>query len=73
MFADCDHPTVEVRWSDLVATGAGGGSVRPAAVGLTYQSVGDGGCSNSDTCVEDGVVVQRTAVTRENQGTLSLG
>jgi hypothetical protein len=72
VFADCDHPGVEVRWSDLVAVGPGGATVRPTAVGLTYQSVPDGGCSNTDTCVEDGVVVQRTAVVRRHQGTLAL-
>jgi hypothetical protein len=72
VFADCDHPGVEVRWSDLVAFGPGGAPATPAAVGLTYQSVPDGGCSNTDTCVEDGAVVQRTAVMRQHTGTLAL-
>jgi hypothetical protein len=72
VFADCDHPTVEVRWSGMVAVTADGTTVRPRAVALTYQSEADGGCSNTDTTVEGDEVVQRTAVPRANRGTLSL-
>jgi hypothetical protein len=38
--------------------------VVPAAVRLTYQSVADGGCSNSATFTDRGAVVQATATDR---------
>ncbi len=36
----------------------------PPAVRVTYQSVPDGGCSNSATFVDGGAVVQATATER---------
>ncbi len=56
VFARCDAPSTTVRWL--------GFEPRPAAVRVTYQSVDDGGCSNSNTSVRDGGVLQTTATTR---------
>ena len=64
VFARCDDPAVAVRWSDLAARTAGGGSVRPRGVRLSFQSRADGGCDNTDVEVADGGIVQRTNATR---------
>jgi hypothetical protein len=66
VFARCDHPTVEVRWSDLEALTPDGRIVRPASVGINYQVHADGGCANTSTAVVDGVAVQRTNVDRHH-------
>lgn len=60
VFARCDHPPVEVRWSGFEALTAAGEVRRPASVQLNYQAHADGGCANTDTCVEAGALVQRT-------------
>ena len=64
VFADCDAPPVEARWSGLTAATSDGRFVTPTAVALTYQSERDGGCSNTSTATEDGWLVQRTATAR---------
>jgi hypothetical protein len=64
VFAPCDAPGTAVRWSDPAVVTAGGEVVVPDAVRLTYQSVADGGCSNSTTFVDRGAVVQATATDR---------
>ena len=52
VFARCDdHPTT-VRWSDLTPT--------PTRLHATYQSYENGGCTNTDTALRDGALVQRT-------------
>jgi hypothetical protein len=66
VFAPCDAPGTAVRWSDPVAVTAGGEAVVPPAVRLTYQSVADGGCSNTATFVDRGAVVQATASERRH-------
>jgi hypothetical protein len=55
-----------VRWSELAAFDASGQAHRPDRLTVTYQSVADGGCSNSDVVVppEGGSVEQRTSVPR---------
>lgn len=66
-FADCDHPGVEVRWSDLVGRGADGLEVHPPAVVTRYQDVAAGGCSNTSSDLDPvvgGAVRQATAVAR---------
>jgi hypothetical protein len=65
VFAACDDPSASVRWSDLSGVTADGTIVRPWAVRTRYQSVADGGCSNtsSDPDGDDGIV-QRTNVPR---------
>lgn len=72
VFSRCDDPSVVVRWADLSGVGADGGVVHPRAVSLSYQSVADGGCSNTSS-EPDGQrgVVQRTNSARAHPaGTL---
>ena len=70
VFADCDHPTVAVRWSNLEADIAGRGEVRALSVRTNYQSFADGGCANSNSFVApDGSgFVQQTNIDRHNDG-----
>lgn len=70
VFADCDHPTTAVRWTNLSADLAGGGEVRALSVRTNYQSFADGGCANTDSSVDpdEGGFVQRTSVERVNRG-----
>ncbi len=70
VFADCDHPSSTVRWTNLAADLAGGGEVRALSVRTNYQSFADGGCANTDSSVApDGTgFVQRTNVKRVNHG-----
>lgn len=65
VFAACDDPSSAVRWSDLSGVTADGAVVRPWAVRTRYQSVGEGGCSNTSSDPDDaGGIVQRTNVPR---------
>jgi hypothetical protein len=66
VFARCDDPPVVVRWSELAARDASGQEHRPDRLTVTYQAVGDGGCSNTDVVVgpDGGWVEQRTSVPR---------
>ena len=79
VFAACDAPPVEVRWSNPVLwVGPEHKAATPSAVNISYQRVKDGGCSNSHTFIdpsEPSVVRQRTNATRLNAhgDTLPLG
>lgn len=65
VFARCDDPSSAVRWSDLEGTTRAGGRAVPVAVQTRYQSVPDGGCSNTSSDADGtGGVVQRTHVDR---------
>lgn len=64
VFADCDHPTTAVRWSDLCGIDATGAVVRPSGVEVSYQDHGAGGCTNTTCDVDDVGFVQRTNVPR---------
>lgn len=70
VFADCDHPSVTVRWSDLRAVTADGETVTVDRVRLNYQTHRDGGCANTDTSVEESAdrrgFLQRTSVERSH-------
>ena len=70
VFADCDHPSVAVRWTNLSADLAGGGEVRALSVRTNYQSFSDGGCANTDSSLDPTGpgFVQRTSVARVNHG-----
>lgn len=58
VFARCDDPTVTVRWSQLAPT--------PSALRVSYQSTGEGGCSNTTAEVDvDGAVLQHTNADRK--------
>jgi len=60
VFADCDHPPVEVRWSDLEGTTLDGRSVSITRGRVSYQSHTDGGCANTTVRAGGGGIVQRT-------------
>jgi hypothetical protein len=65
IFAACDDPSSAVRWTDLSGVTRDGDVVRPVAVRTRYQSVADGGCSNTSSDPDGaGGVVQRTSVVR---------
>ena len=66
VFAPCEGPSSTVRWSNMTAHTEDGASHHPPAVSLTYQSHGDGGCTNTNTAVVDGGVEQTTATIRRN-------
>jgi hypothetical protein len=60
VFARCDDPPTEARWSDLSVSGADRTEHRVAAVNVTYQDTAAGGCSNTEATVDGGHFVQRT-------------
>lgn len=65
VFADCDAPSVVVRWSDLSCVSEDGSVVRPEAVAVNYQSHEAGGCANT-TVRRDGTgVLQITNASRD--------
>ena len=65
VFADCDAPSVTVRWSDLSAVDEAGTVSRPAAVRVNYQSPEEGGCSNTTVVMDEaGGLLQVTNVPR---------
>ncbi len=51
VFADCDHPSVAVRWSDLTVVTELGERYAVDSVRLNYQDHGGGGCANTNTTV----------------------
>ena len=53
VFAECDAPSVTVRWSGLQGLYVTGEQVRPAAMLVNYQAPEAGGCPNT-TVVQDG-------------------
>jgi hypothetical protein len=64
VFADCDAPSVTVRWSQMRAVDETGALLVPRAVLVNYQSAVDGGCSNTTTALDGGGVLQITNVER---------
>jgi len=64
VFARCDDPGVEVRWSNLRLWSADGEVHEVARVRVNYQTVADGGCVTTDVRVVDGGIVQATGTTR---------
>lgn len=68
VFADCDDPSVVVRWSDLALIDEAGGRAPVDSVTINYQAPGDGGCVTTDIAVEAGAFVQRTATARLTPG-----
>lgn len=62
VFARCDAPTTEVRWSDLVSVGADGLERRPDAVRCTFPNGRN--CDNTDSVADDDGILQRTSVPR---------
>ncbi|MEA3216822.1 MAG: hypothetical protein QOJ19_2978 [Acidimicrobiia bacterium] len=64
IFARCEHPSVDVRWSSFEAVAADGTTHRPTALNVNYQSYRDGGCSNTNSWLEGDAVRQMTNTER---------
>lgn len=64
VFADCDHPTTAVRWSDLSGLDRRGDEVRPSGLQVNYQDHAAGGCANTSSQADEHGVVQRTNTPR---------
>jgi hypothetical protein len=75
VFARCDDPSVEVRWSRPAGATTTGAPHRPAGYRVTYQAVEAGGCANSDCRVDPDGVRQVTSVGRStpDQALISAG
>jgi hypothetical protein len=64
VFADCDHPAVSVRWSDLEVLTRLGQRVPVHSAHVSYQSRQDGGCDNTASETDGKAFVQTTNTTR---------
>ncbi len=65
VFADCDAPSVAIRWSDLMAVDESGHVVRPVAVLVNYQAVRERGCPNTSVAMDEaGGLLQITNIAR---------
>jgi hypothetical protein len=62
VFARCDDPPTEVRWSDLLAVDETGNELRATSARLTYQSHEDGGCANTESRAGLGYFAQLTGL-----------
>ncbi|MCL6091528.1 MAG: hypothetical protein M1435_01040 [Actinobacteria bacterium] len=62
VFARCDDPPTEVRWSSLKAVDFTGRAHRATAVRPTYQSYADGGCTNTESRAGPGYFAQLTGL-----------
>ena len=52
VFADCDDPSVTVRWSDVTVEGLDGTRTPVRHVRVNYQSLADGGCRSTNSSVD---------------------
>lgn len=64
VFADCDHPTVSVRWSDPEVVSRSGTRMAVSSAVAHYQPRSEGGCDNTSSAVEGDAFVQRTSTDR---------
>jgi len=64
VFADCDDPAVTVRWSDPTVTTPSGEHVSVRAAIAHYQSMHEGGCTNTCSTVDGDTFVQTTSTSR---------
>ena len=60
VFARCNDPPTEARWSDLLLIDSAGMDHAVSAASVTYQPVSSGGCSNTEAVVDGSAFVQRT-------------
>ena len=65
VFADCDHPSVAVRWSDLAARTVSGSLLEIHAGRVSYQSHAAGGCANTTVLADGRGVLQRSSSERD--------
>ena len=63
-FARCDHPSVAVRWSDLLAVGEKDRPIPVRSASVNFQDRSAGGCDNTDVTVDRAGWVQRTTTER---------
>ncbi len=63
-FAPCDAPAFDVRWSDPAVITAESVSVSIRSVRTAYQTVSQGGCSNTTSAIDGSSFVQRTSAAR---------
>lgn len=66
VFADCDDPSVAVRWSRPRALLPDGRIVSPAGFECRYQGFEKGGCTNTDSRPDQHGVTQITNTERTN-------
>jgi hypothetical protein len=64
VFADCDHPPVSVRWSDLEVLTRSGQRVPVNSAHVGYQSRQGGGCDNTSSEIDGAAFVQTTNALR---------
>lgn len=64
VFADCDDPSVAVRWSDLEVVTRSGSALAVGAAMTSYQDRRSGGCDNTSSAVDGNTFVQTTATNR---------
>ncbi len=64
VFAPCDAPTSQVRWSDLTVLTADGSRVAVTEVITNYQDWAAGGCTNTDVSGDGDGVRQTTSTPR---------
>ena len=64
VFADCDAPSVTVRWSGLQGVDEDGDALRPRTVRVNYQAAAEGGCPNTTSATDGRGVLQVTGVAR---------
>jgi hypothetical protein len=60
VFADCDHPSVAVRWSGLEVVTRSGRRVPVDSATTSYQSRQQGGCDNTSSVTDGNAFVQTT-------------
>lgn len=75
VFAPCDAPPAEVRWSDFAAVTSSGDRLAPDRVLVTYQGQHEGGCATATVEPDGDGVRQVTGVARTTPhgATLPLG
>ena len=64
VFADCDAPSVTVRWSDLHAVDETGAELRAETVRVNYQAASAGGCANTTVAADEHGILQITHARR---------
>jgi hypothetical protein len=62
VFARCDDPPTEARWSDLLVVDTSGIDHAVTVASVTYQPGSSGGCSNTEAVVDGPAFVQRTGL-----------
>jgi hypothetical protein len=64
VFADCDDPSVTVRWSDLGVIRDDGVEQMVTSASVNYQAIGDGGCRDTNSVVTAEGFEQTTSTAR---------